>query len=305
MENVIPEQPLVSIVTPTLNMGDRLARCIESVRQQTHTDVEHIVIDACSTDGTIDLLESSTDITWLSEPDRGQSDAINKGLRMARGDLIGWLNADDQLEPDALRLIVDAARQHPRAGLFYGDVLYEEPARTWRRAPSPTFSMENLCRGNTVLQPGTFWTRWAQEAAGELDEDFQFAMDYEYWIRLARSGVPAVYLPHVLARFEIHDASKTGAQDGLAFTEDEVAALRKHGEDHWAAAMLERWYVRKAAYDVAQLASSGRPSEAAALAAETIPRLRPVGDQARWFLHLAQRLPRLAGLLYRVRGSKP
>lgn len=300
----ISDPPRFSVVTPTLNMGDRLARCIDSVRKQNYAYVEHIVIDACSTDGTLQLLESSEGVTWISEPDRGQSDAINKGLRMATGDLIGWLNADDVLEPGALERIVQTARANPTAGLFYGDVVYVEPERSWRRSPAPHFSLDGLCRRNTVLQPGSFWTRWAQEVVGELDENFQYAMDYEYWIRFAKSGVEAVYVPHVLARFEIHDASKTGGQDGTVFALDEAAALRKHGEDHWAAAMLERWYIRKAAYDVAQLTRSGRPEQAAQLAATSLPKLTPILDQARWFLLLARRAPRLAGFLYRIRGSR-
>lgn len=296
-------RPLVSIVTPTLNMGDRLERCIASVRAQTYSSIEHIVLDACSTDGTVDLLQRTEGIRWVSEPDRGQSDAINKGLRMATGDVLGWLNADDELVPTTVENVVAALARRPEAGLVYGDIeLVENGVRT-RVPPSGEFSADAMWRGNTISQPGTFWTRWAQAIVGDLDEDFHLTMDYELWLRFARARIPALYLPEVVARFEVHEASKTGTAGTLAFVEEEARALRKHGETHGAVMAIDRWYWSDIVRQVGEAALAGRGDEAAAIARRSLPRMTPLRSRTRWFLWLAAVSPRLAGSLYR-RGQR-
>lgn len=299
----LPPDPLVSIVTPTLNMGDRLQRCIESIKAQTYPHIEHIVLDACSSDGTVELLEGTPGITWISEPDRGQSEAINKGLRMATGDIRGWLNADDELFPDTVHLVVEAFRTTPEAGLVYGDIELIEDGECRRVRPSPTFSPDQLWKGNSILQPGTFWTRWAQDLVGELDESFHLTMDYELWLRFARAEVPAVYVPEPLARFEVHEASKTGSAGTLAFAEEEVRALRKHGEIHGGAMVLDRWYWDDVVRRVVDATATGRRAQARSIARESLPRMRPVLSRTRWFLWLARFAPGLAGAIHRRRSG--
>lgn len=294
--------PLVSIITPTFNMGDRLQRCITSVQSQTYPHIEHLVIDGASSDGTLDLLQAAGGIRWISEPDRGQSHAINKGLTMAKGDVLGWLNADDELIGNAIERVVEALRRSPEVGLVYGDIELVEGGRTRRVAPCPTFGPEELWKGNRISQPGTFWTRWAQDRVGVLDEEFHLTMDYELWLRFAHAGIPAVYVPEVLARFEVHPASKTGSAASLAFAEEEARALRKHGDVHGAAQAIDRWYWDDVIRRVGASARSGRRTEASQLARTALHRMRPVRDRVRWFLWLARVAPRLAGIVHRRSG---
>lgn len=298
----MPPNPLVSVITPTFGMADRIERCIRSISEQSYPNVEHVVVDGGSTDGTIEILQRSSGVRWVSEPDRGQSDAINKGLRTAAGDVIGWLNADDELAPGAIRRIVDALAANPLAGLAYGDIDVVEPDRTWRLDASPTFGMSALWRGTTIWQPGTFWTRWAQEAVGEIDEEFHLAMDFEYWLRFAKAGIDGVHVPHVLARFEIHDSSKTGVASKLDFAEEEARALRKHGEIHGAAMAIDRWYWADVVQRVGEAARAGRGEEARATAREALGRMHPIRSRPRLFLLLAAIAPRAAALLHRAAG---
>ncbi|MEX2293211.1 MAG: glycosyltransferase family 2 protein [Acidimicrobiales bacterium] len=297
--------PLVSIITPTFNMGGRLDRCIASVRAQTYPEIEHIVIDAGSTDETLDVLGAS-DVHWISEPDRGQSDAINKGLRLATGDIRGWLNADDTLFPRSIELVVDAVRRTPTAGLVYGDIDQVVLGVSRRVVPSPDFSFADLWQGNRLSQPGTFWTRWAQEVVGEIDEEFHLAMDFELWLRFAKARIPAVYVPEMLARFEVHDDSKTGSQTALAFAEEEARALRKHGEIHGAAMVFDRWYWNEVKGEIADAAAKGRYSEMSAIARRSLPRMRSVYSRTRWFLWLTRFAPRIAARVEKavVSGSR-
>jgi glycosyltransferase involved in cell wall biosynthesis len=295
-------EPLVSVVTPSYGMADRIGRCLESVSAQTYPNVEHIVVDGGSTDGTVAILQGRSGLRWSSEPDRGQSHAINKGLAMATGDVIGWLNADDEITPHALERVVAALVAEPDAGLVYGDIDVVEAGRTRRLDASPTFGMDALWRGTTIWQPGTFWTRWAQEAVGEIDESFNLAMDFEYWLRFAEAGIAGVHVPHVQAIFEIHDSSKTGVASALDFAEDEARALRKHGEIHGAAMAIDRWYWADVVQSVGEAARAGRASEASAMAKAAIRRMHPVRSRPRLFLWLAALSPRAAARLHRAAG---
>ncbi len=119
--------PKLSVITPSYNCGAFIEDAILSVSQQEGVDVEHIVIDAASTDGTVDVIQQHN-LCWISEPDRGQSDAINKGFLRARGDLAGWLNADDYYLSGGLQAIALAAQQHPEADIFYGDCVFVDRA---------------------------------------------------------------------------------------------------------------------------------------------------------------------------------
>lgn len=299
-----PPAPLVSVITPTFNMGRRLERCLESVRDQTYGSIEHIVIDGGSTDETVEILRTS-DVRWISEPDEGQSDAINKGLRMATGEILGWLNADDELVPNALEQVVSALSRNPDAGLAYGDIEQVEDGLGIRVRPSPVFSLETLWRGNVISQPGTFWTKWAQDRNGLIDEDFHLTMDYELWLRFAKNGVPAIYVPEVLARFVVHAESKTGSQSTLAFAEEEARALRKHGEIHGAAMAIDRWYFDDVRRILTDLLASRQFGAASRQAATALPRMHPLSSRLRWFLWLTRIAPRLAAFAVRRVDGRP
>lgn len=225
---------LVSVVTPCLNPGARLERCLASVAAQTHADVEHIVIDGGSTDGTLEILEHSG-VCYVSESDDGQTDAIAKGFRLARGELLTWLNADDELEPQAIARAASAG-----AEWIYGDCVVIDDGRRsiWR--PLPRYGRWEVNAGEMIPQPGTFFSRAALERASGLDLSFELAMDIDLWIRLVDAGVEARYVPEVMAVFEIHAESKTGSVGRRDFFLEHARALAKSGRYRAASAALGR-----------------------------------------------------------------
>lgn len=296
--------PLVSIVTPTYNMGRWLSACIASIESQSYPNIEHIVVDGGSTDGTLAVLEQHPNVRWVSEPDRGQSDAINKGLRMAQGDVLGWLNADDELTAGAIARVVNAFAAHPEAGLCYGDLDVVQDGRVERVAPPGEYSVRGMWCSNSLSQPGTFWTREAQALVGEIDESFHLAMDFDLWLRFAHAGVSGVYVPEVQARFPIHEASKSGTAGWVAIAEEEARALRKQGEHHGAAMAINRWFWGAALEELGTAAAEGRRNEVSASAADLLPRLQPVRRNIRWFVRLCRVSPRLAGWAYSRRLAR-
>lgn len=226
---------LVSVITPCLNARDWLERCLDNVASQTYADIEHIVVDGGSTDGTVELLESRG-TRFLSEPDSGQANAINKGFRLATGDLLGWLNADDLFVPDAVEAVTGAFRGNPSAGWNYGQSRVERNGKPELALPPPRrIRKTTLASGNLLTQPGFFMARWALERVGELDESLHLGMDYDLWLRLVDAGIPAVYVPRVLAIYEVHENSKTGIVHPSEFVREWAEALFKSGRTREAA----------------------------------------------------------------------
>ena len=223
------ELPFVSVITPCLDPGERLARCIRSVASQDYARIEHIVVDGGSTDGTVALLADSS-VQWTSSPDSGQADAIDKGFRLARGDLIGWLNADDVLLPGAVAVVAAALTGCPGAGFAYGDceIIAADSSRHILHAGA-IHGVESLFDSNPVPQPGALITRTALDRVGGIDKSFELAMDYDLWLRLVDGGYDGIYVPQTLARFEIWPSSKTGSRDWSEFLREEAIALGKTG----------------------------------------------------------------------------
>ena len=206
----------LSVVTPSLNQARYLDECLDSVRlaaaQAAPHVVEHIVIDGGSTDGTIELLQNRRDIRWVSEKDRGQSHAINKGLAMAGGDILAYLCADDLYEPDAVRAVMQAFADHPAADVVYGDFYFLEGASgRKRRKSASSFRSENLRHSNPLGQPAVWWRRRIGEKFGGFDESLHYCMDHEYWLRLGMN-VRWHYLPEPLAVSRLHADAKTSRQ---------------------------------------------------------------------------------------------
>jgi GT2 family glycosyltransferase len=230
--------PPVSVVTPSLDPGAPLQRCLDSVAAQTYPDVEHIVVDGGSTDGTVALLRAAG-VRFVSEPDDGQAAAINKGVRLARGELIGWLNADDSLMPEGVAAAVAALAESPDAGWAYGDcMIVEANGESALRRPGRVEGPASFYRTNPVAQPGTLVARHALDAVGALDESLELAMDFDLWLRLTGAGFAGVYVPRTLASFEITGTSKTGSVGWFAFLREESFALWKIGRPDEAALKL-------------------------------------------------------------------
>jgi glycosyltransferase involved in cell wall biosynthesis len=231
----------ISIVTPNFNGGRHLDACLRSVHIQRAPgiDIEHIVIDGGSRDESHAILDQ-----WRAhlarvviEPDRGPADAINKGLRLASGELVGWLNADDYLLPGALTRFVETASRRPNAALYFGRCLIvDEQDREIRRGITrfkeaffPISSRFVFQCINYISQPATLFRRAAIEAAGPLREELKAAFDYEFFLRLWRQGGAVCVPGGPLAAFRWHAASISGQQFARQFREEYEAARADAG----------------------------------------------------------------------------
>ena len=186
-------KPLVSIITPSFNQGPFLEETIESVLAQTYDPIEYIVIDGGSTDNSVEIIRRYADrlAYWVSEPDRGQSHGINKGLDRSSGAIIGWLNSDDTLMPDAVVRVVEAMQDTPM--VVHGSVRLIDAesniiARPKLSKRNQEFGLQTIVGEGLVNQPGAFWNRAVMERVGHLNEDLNYIMDYELWVRMALAG---------------------------------------------------------------------------------------------------------------------
>jgi glycosyltransferase involved in cell wall biosynthesis len=203
--------PLVSIVTPSFNQGRFLRRTIESVLSQNYARIEYQVVDGGSTDDSLEVLRSFGDrFTWVSEPDRGQTHAINKGMVRVSGEILAYLNSDDVLLPGAIRRVVTYFRDHPNCDAVYGDADHiDENDAFIDRYPTAEYSFDRLVENCMVCQPAMFWRRRVADRVGPFDEQLNYTMDYDYWFRMARAGANIHYLPEKLACSRLHEGAKT------------------------------------------------------------------------------------------------
>ncbi len=226
----------ISIVTPSWNQVGFLPATLASVLDQRGGfELEHRVIDAGSTDGSLDVLRSIDDprFRYISEADDGQSDAINKGFAQTRGEIVAWLNSDDLYEPGTLAAVAQAfARQPDKAWLTGPCVIVDEHnqpirpgVRRYKDRRLRRYSYPALLRENFISQPATFWRRDALQRVGLLDTSLNWAMDYDLWLRLGRLGDPII-LDRPLARFRLHASSKTGDFSRQQYDEDLAVAKR-------------------------------------------------------------------------------
>ena len=238
----VVELPSITVVTPCLNAAATLPAALESVRAQSYPRLEHVVVDGGSTDGTVELLERAEGVRYVSEPDRGLSDAMNKGIHMATGDVIGWLNADDLYEPGALQAVGKAFAERPEALWVTGRVRITDAnnreIRRWvsryKRFFLRRYSLPLLLTQNFIQAPATFVRRDALlSQPGPFDLRFKYSMDYDVWLRLARRGDPIV-LDRDLASFRMAEGSLSMSGFEQQFEEHALNA-REHGDGHRAA----------------------------------------------------------------------
>ncbi len=236
----------VSVITPSFNHARFLRRTLDSVRSQQQVggglELEHIVVDGGSTDGTIEILRScGPEVLWISEPDRGQADALNKGLAMATGEIIGWLNSDDVYEPGALAAVLAVMYAEPATQWVYGRVRIidenDQEIRRWitnyKYRRMRRFTYEKLLSENWISQMGVFWRRTAGVEVGSFRTDLHYCMDYDYWLRLGARW-PGRFIDHDLGAFRWYRASKSGADFLQQFREElEVARRRSAGHYRW------------------------------------------------------------------------
>lgn len=223
-----------TIVTPVLNGMPWLPEAIRSVaRQRDGVDVEHLVLDGGSTDGSREWLAAHKDLGYdlRVEPDGGQTDALQRGFQRAKGELLGWLNADDVLEPGALAIVEAAFGASPEAAMVSGACLFIDAAGRILGAmstpPDPTLAGLVRVRINPP-QPSTFFSAIAYERAGGLDRSFDLAMDVDLWLRLAREGRYVVLPDQVLARYRVHPTAKS-ERAATASAREDLRARRLAG----------------------------------------------------------------------------
>ncbi|MFQ5823492.1 MAG: glycosyltransferase family 2 protein [bacterium] len=214
------KRPLVSIITPSYNQGCFIEQTIKSVLSQNYKNIEYIVIDGGSTDTTLDILNKyNGQFTWISEPDRGQADAINKGLKMAKGELLAWLNSDDTYLPGAIKKVVRFMQKHPEYKMVYGEGYYiSKNSKIINRYPTEPFDYWRLSQTCYICQPTVFFTRDVFENIGYLDVNLKACLDYDYWIRIG-SQFKVAKIDEYLAAFRIHSNNKTITLKKLIYRE--------------------------------------------------------------------------------------
>ena len=244
---MMPESsPLVTIVTPSFNQAAYLEETIQSVLGQTYPNIEYILVDGASTDDTLQIIKRYEKklSRWISELDKGQTDAINKGFALAKGEILGWINSDDTLLPNAVEEAVAFLTEYPQVGLVYGNANYiDGKSRVIGRFPARQTDLEKLRRGYVhIPQQASFFRKNLWDQVGPLDDSFFFAMDYDLWTRLAAVS-ELKYVQNLWANFRLHADAKTIEADDRCWPE----MLRVHyreGGSRFAPIVL-KYQIRK------------------------------------------------------------
>jgi glycosyltransferase involved in cell wall biosynthesis len=235
----------VSIIIPNYNCARFLEQTLQSVLSQTGPELEVIVVDGASTDGSVDIIRrhASRLAYWVSEKDRGQTDAINKGLLRSTGDIVNWINSDDLLVPGALERICRGFAERPEADFVYGDLqIINEAGELLQTRPEISFSgFVQRYGGNVCAQPSTFFKRGSAERLGWLNPALHWSMDYEFYLRALNQQMVFHAVPEVVGQFRLHGGSKTGAQH-KKFLEEHFRVHCSH-TDSW---LLRRRVVYRA-----------------------------------------------------------
>lgn len=219
--------PLVSVITPSFNQVRYLEATLRSVLEQDYPRIEYIVIDAGSTDGSLEVLDRYRDrlARCVSEPDAGQAAGINKGLRLATGEIVAWLNSDDIYLSGAIRQAVEALEAEPGLGMVYADgIMVDSEQVLLDRHRYRTLSLVDLLSFEVILQPTVFMRRKVLERAGYLDDAYQLILDHELWVRMA-AAAPIRHVDATWALERTHQEAKTIAR-ASGFVDEAERMLR-------------------------------------------------------------------------------
>jgi glycosyltransferase involved in cell wall biosynthesis len=231
------QHPRITIVTPSYNQDQFLERTIVSVLEQGYPNLEYIVMDGGSTDQSLEIIKRYARYFayWVSEKDGGQAEAINRGLKLSTGEILGWLNSDDRLEPNALEIVAAHAKRFPAAGAFVGHGRRVDTSGCQiTYTDSKNLSFERICNWLTdghFIQPSCFFRRKAWDLAGPLDESLYFALDLDLWLRMARQ-VSFQPIDALLSTALFHPAAKTVASRPRMIVEAAFVVMRAGGAEY-------------------------------------------------------------------------
>ncbi len=255
--------PSISIVTPSYNQGAFVEATIRSVLLQGYPNLEYVVVDGGSTDGSVDTIRKYEPWLsyWVSESDRGQAHAINKGFRKTSGELLGWLNSDDQLQPHALQWVAECSVNFPAAGVFVGQgriidieghIIYDKDPRA--------LTFEQFCcwvAGGDFMQPSCFFRRSAWETSGPLDESLEYALDVDLWLRMIKIA-EFHKIDKLLSIAVSHHGAKTTAFRNAAIV-DAIIVILKAGGEKFVRGYLQQALDRLTFYDTKVKRVTGNP----------------------------------------------
>lgn len=238
---------MFSVVTPSLNQGDYIEENILSVKNQDYSHKEHIIVDGGSSDNTVAILKKYKNLRWVSEKDRGQSHALNKGFRMAKGDIICWINSDDQLGKEALQIAAGFFEKNPHDKAVTGSMQNIDSKGAYLSLfRSREYTFENLLNENKdIRQSATFFRQEVIEEVGNLREDLHYAMDYEFFLRMTESFT-IKNIPDTLSIFRRHGMSKTRSNDYYMLKEQQKVREAFKGRRWSPAGRVLAWNLFKA-----------------------------------------------------------
>ena len=238
----------ISIITPSYNQGKFIEQTIQSVLKQTYKNIEYIIVDGGSTDNTMEIVDRYRDRIdiVISEKDKGQSNAINKGFKRATGELVGWINSDDILYPDCIEKIVELYNLHPDGSIYYaatldyidheGKLLY----KSTRKIPNRNYLLN---KNYSVTQQGSFYNSQLVKKIGYLDESIYYSMDLNLWLRLLKENDKIYsFQSQALAAFRIWEDTKT-TQGGMLFLQNAKEVLEHQGAKKFSKAKLRLLYI--------------------------------------------------------------
>ena len=237
-----------SIITPSFNHAQFIERTISSVLNQKDVELEYIIIDGKSTDNTLNIIRDyDAQLIWVSEKDNGQSDAINKGLKLATGEIVAFLNSDDVYCPGAFQQVAEFFKNNPDKMWVYGkckiidenDQEIRKPITWYKNFMLKKYSYSKLLQENFISQPATFWRRELITEIGLLDKNEHLCMDYEYWLRIG-CKYDAGVINEYLASFRFYAKSKSGANFTKQF-KDELRLALKYGSKYPFSLLIHRF----------------------------------------------------------------
>ena len=239
--------PLISVITPSYNQARFIEQTILSVISQDYDNVQFIIVDGGSTDGSLDIIKKYDKhiYYWISEPDTGQSDAINKGLKIATGDLVTWINSDDLILPSAFQAVADVWMKEPSVSLFSGDCIRIGPQNEYLACHVVPRQMQWFSERGLIYidQPGTFWRRDLFHTDEVLDTCLHTVMDHDLWYRITLQDKNTSRLNRCLAAFRLHDKSKT-SNIKETFIKETSILREKYGKDRRKISFSTLWCYR-------------------------------------------------------------